>query len=82
MCKAVIHYRKRKLMSGIDVSEKAGKVLKTTNALNVHRLPAPPKTSKRFLRWYVGQELAHQLSKEPAEWLMECMDTARSPLFY
>ncbi|GFT65056.1 hypothetical protein TNCV_2610891 [Trichonephila clavipes] len=33
---------------GIDVSEKARKVSKTGNALDVHRLPAPLKTSKRF----------------------------------
>ncbi|GFV34742.1 hypothetical protein TNCV_1450461 [Trichonephila clavipes] len=30
-CKAVIHYRERKLLSGIDVSEKAGKESKTAN---------------------------------------------------
>ncbi|GFV15496.1 uncharacterized protein TNCV_4835221 [Trichonephila clavipes] len=33
MCKAVIHYCKRKFLRGIDVSEKAGKVSKMTNAL-------------------------------------------------
>ncbi|GFX30500.1 hypothetical protein TNCV_3461511 [Trichonephila clavipes] len=51
MCKAVIHYRERKFLSGIDVSEKAGKVSKTTNALDVRRLPTPLKTSERFLWW-------------------------------
>ncbi|GFV97559.1 hypothetical protein TNCV_2040671 [Trichonephila clavipes] len=37
-CKAVIHYRELKLLSGTDVSvsEKAGKVSKRTHALNVH----------------------------------------------
>ncbi|GFX37718.1 hypothetical protein TNCV_1261551 [Trichonephila clavipes] len=30
-CKAVIHYREHKLLSGTDVSEKAERVLKTTN---------------------------------------------------
>ncbi|GFV37171.1 hypothetical protein TNCV_1720931 [Trichonephila clavipes] len=38
MCKDVIHYRERKLLSGIDVSEKAGKVSNMTNALDVRRL--------------------------------------------
>ncbi|GFU42633.1 hypothetical protein TNCV_1545071 [Trichonephila clavipes] len=50
---ALIHYRKRKLLSGIDIAEKAGKVSKSTGALDIHRLPAPLKTSKRFLRRYV-----------------------------
>ncbi|GFV51454.1 transposase [Trichonephila clavipes] len=45
MCKTVIHYRERKLLRGIDVPEK---VLKKTNALDIHRLPAPLKTSTRF----------------------------------
>ncbi|GFV76989.1 hypothetical protein TNCV_690591 [Trichonephila clavipes] len=53
MCKAVIHYHEHKLVRDIDVSEKAGKVSKTTNALDVHGLPAPLKTSKRFLRRYL-----------------------------
>ncbi|GFS49699.1 hypothetical protein TNCV_4344131 [Trichonephila clavipes] len=52
MYKAVIHYRERKLLSGIDVSEKAGKVSKTANALDVSRLPTPLKRLKRFLRRY------------------------------
>ncbi|GFX96212.1 hypothetical protein TNCV_2291001 [Trichonephila clavipes] len=52
-CKTVIHYRERKLLSDIDVSEKAGKVSKTANALGVHRLLAPLKTSKWFLQWDV-----------------------------
>ncbi|GFU15402.1 myosin-11-like protein [Trichonephila clavipes] len=54
MFKAVIYYRERKILSAIDVSEKAGKVSKTTNVLDVHRLPTPLKTLKSFLRWYVG----------------------------
>ncbi|GFX07424.1 hypothetical protein TNCV_5091391 [Trichonephila clavipes] len=45
--KAVIYYGERKLLSGIFVSEKMRKMSKTTNALNVHRLPAPFKTAKR-----------------------------------
>ncbi|GFU13788.1 hypothetical protein TNCV_939961 [Trichonephila clavipes] len=40
---AVIHYRERKLLDDIDVSEKAGKGLKTTEALDVRRFSAPPK---------------------------------------
>ncbi|GFV63639.1 hypothetical protein TNCV_626341 [Trichonephila clavipes] len=40
MFTAVIHYQERKLLSGIDMSEKAGKVSKTTNTLDCHRLPA------------------------------------------
>ncbi|GFU85746.1 hypothetical protein TNCV_3687941 [Trichonephila clavipes] len=50
MCKAVIDYRGRKFLSGIDVSEKAGKVSKTANTLDVRRLPVPLITSKMFLR--------------------------------
>ncbi|GFU67693.1 transposable element Tcb1 transposase [Trichonephila clavipes] len=52
MFKAVIHYGKRKILSGIDVSEKAGKVSKTMNTLDVHRLPTPLKILKKILRWY------------------------------
>ncbi|GFT92483.1 hypothetical protein TNCV_1053811 [Trichonephila clavipes] len=55
MCKAVIHYGKRKLLSDIDVSKKAGNVSKTTNALDVRRLPAPLNTLKRFLRRYAAR---------------------------
>ncbi|GFW87838.1 hypothetical protein TNCV_1359421 [Trichonephila clavipes] len=53
-CKAVIYYCERKLLGGIDVSEKAQKVSKTTNALDIHRFPPPPplKTSKTFLWRY------------------------------
>ncbi|GFX35036.1 hypothetical protein TNCV_2329761 [Trichonephila clavipes] len=40
------------LLSGIDVSEKAAKVSKTTNAMYVRRLPTPLKTFFSFLRWY------------------------------
>ncbi|GFW52580.1 hypothetical protein TNCV_405081 [Trichonephila clavipes] len=50
MFKAVKHYRERKILSGINVSKKAGKVSKKTNALEVHRLLAPLKTLKSFLR--------------------------------
>ncbi|GFX77588.1 hypothetical protein TNCV_1751991 [Trichonephila clavipes] len=53
MLKARIHYRKRKILSGIHVLEKAGKVSKTMNALDVFRLPAPLKTLKGFLQRYV-----------------------------
>ncbi|GFV97421.1 hypothetical protein TNCV_2039301 [Trichonephila clavipes] len=51
-CTTVRHYHKRKLLSDIDVSGKAGKVSKTANALDIHRLPTPLKTLKRFLWWY------------------------------
>ncbi|GFW95511.1 hypothetical protein TNCV_1722121 [Trichonephila clavipes] len=47
-CKALIHYHECKLLSGIDVSEKAGKVSKMTNALDVRRLSALLKTWKNF----------------------------------
>ncbi|GFV96356.1 hypothetical protein TNCV_2869341 [Trichonephila clavipes] len=53
MFEAVIYYHERKILSCTDVSEKAGKVPKTTNALNVRRLPAPLKTLNSFLRRYV-----------------------------
>ncbi|GFV69615.1 hypothetical protein TNCV_4507301 [Trichonephila clavipes] len=49
MCTVGIHYRERKLLSSIDVSEKAGKVLKTTDALDLHKLPAPLRTPKRII---------------------------------
>ncbi|GFV77416.1 uncharacterized protein TNCV_1069451 [Trichonephila clavipes] len=39
-CNAVIHYFERKLLSCINVSEKAGKVTKTTNVLDVRKLSA------------------------------------------
>ncbi|GFT97845.1 hypothetical protein TNCV_2167601 [Trichonephila clavipes] len=41
-------------MSAIDVSQKARKVPKTTNALDVHRLPAPLKILKSF--FVVGRQ--------------------------
>ncbi|GFX60907.1 hypothetical protein TNCV_1557621 [Trichonephila clavipes] len=47
-----MRYHKRKILSGINVSERAGKVSNTTNALDVHRLPTPLKSLKNFLRWY------------------------------
>ncbi|GFY19331.1 hypothetical protein TNCV_4127181 [Trichonephila clavipes] len=47
MYKAVIHYRERKHLRGIDISERAGKMSKTTNPLDVRRLHAPLKTSKK-----------------------------------
>ncbi|GFY02952.1 hypothetical protein TNCV_979581 [Trichonephila clavipes] len=47
-----MYYRELKLLSGIDVSKKVGKVSKTTNSLDVRGLPVTLKTSKRFLRWY------------------------------
>ncbi|GFW36653.1 hypothetical protein TNCV_1956531 [Trichonephila clavipes] len=50
MCTAVIDYHERKILSHINVSEKAGGVKKFTNALDVRRLPAPLKTSKMFLQ--------------------------------
>ncbi|GFV03531.1 hypothetical protein TNCV_5060721 [Trichonephila clavipes] len=42
------------LLSGNDASGKAGKVSKSTNTMDVRRLPATLITLKRFLRWYVG----------------------------
>ncbi|GFT97183.1 hypothetical protein TNCV_3858411 [Trichonephila clavipes] len=40
-----------------DVSEKAKKVSKATNSLDVRRLPAPLKASKKLLRrWYKQQQ--------------------------
>ncbi|GFT54739.1 hypothetical protein TNCV_5001151 [Trichonephila clavipes] len=57
MFKAVKQYHECKFLSGIDVSEKAGKVSKTMNALDDYRLPAPLKTLNSFLRWYVSHHL-------------------------
>ncbi|GFW45422.1 putative transposable element [Trichonephila clavipes] len=37
MCKAMIHYREHKFLSGIDISEKARKVSKKTNGMDVFR---------------------------------------------
>ncbi|GFW34042.1 hypothetical protein TNCV_287261 [Trichonephila clavipes] len=45
-CKAVIHYCKRKFLSGVDVSKRAGEVSKTTNTLDVRRLPV-------LLKWLI-----------------------------
>ncbi|GFT29027.1 hypothetical protein TNCV_3586781 [Trichonephila clavipes] len=62
MCTAVIHYRERKLLSDINLSEKVGKVSKMTKALDVCSLPAPLKTQKRFLQRYgvsTHQSLQH-----------------------
>ncbi|GFW36973.1 hypothetical protein TNCV_5018711 [Trichonephila clavipes] len=52
MSSDVIQYLGRKLLSSIDVLEKAGKLSKTANALDVRRHPAPLRTSKRFLLRY------------------------------
>ncbi|GFW81790.1 hypothetical protein TNCV_2884641 [Trichonephila clavipes] len=49
---SVVNYRELKLLSGIEISEKDGKVSKRTNALDVRRLLPPLKTLKRFLRRY------------------------------
>ncbi|GFU91467.1 hypothetical protein TNCV_2542351 [Trichonephila clavipes] len=57
MCTVAIHHREGKLLSGIDVSEKAGKVSKTMDTLDVRRLPTPQKTSKKFLRRYINSFL-------------------------
>ncbi|GFW28935.1 hypothetical protein TNCV_202581 [Trichonephila clavipes] len=56
MFKVMIHYRESKILSDIDASEKAGKASKTMNALDVHRLSAPQKTLKSFLRWCVKEQ--------------------------
>ncbi|GFX53347.1 hypothetical protein TNCV_2945871 [Trichonephila clavipes] len=48
---SLIHDHKSKILSGIDISEKERKVPKTTNALDVHELPAPLETLNSFLRW-------------------------------
>ncbi|PRD34748.1 UNVERIFIED_CONTAM: hypothetical protein NCL1_13680 [Trichonephila clavipes] len=55
MCKDVIYYSKHTPVRGIDISGKAGKVSKMTNAMDVRRLPSSLKTSKRFLRWMLEQ---------------------------
>ncbi|GFT69691.1 hypothetical protein TNCV_1298921 [Trichonephila clavipes] len=52
MYKAVKHNGEGKLLSDIDVSEKAREMSKTINALDVYKLFAPLKTSKHFLRWH------------------------------
>ncbi|GFY17552.1 hypothetical protein TNCV_3519071 [Trichonephila clavipes] len=56
-CRDVIHYRERKLLSGIGVSDKAGKVSKTANSLGVCVLRGPLKTSERFLLWQLSSDL-------------------------
>ncbi|GFX61739.1 DUF4817 domain-containing protein [Trichonephila clavipes] len=61
--KAAIHYSELKLLSGNDVSEKAWKVSKTTNTLDVRGLLAPLKTSKRFLRWNFGCSRQNRIPK-------------------
>ncbi|GFS56746.1 hypothetical protein TNCV_2221811 [Trichonephila clavipes] len=48
MSMTVTQYRKCKLLRGIDVSEKAGKVWKTMNDLDVRRLLASQKQRKDF----------------------------------
>lgn len=48
----VIFHHKRKVLSDIVISEEARKMSKTTKALAVRRLPALPRTLKRFLRLY------------------------------
>ncbi|GFX96869.1 hypothetical protein TNCV_1996011 [Trichonephila clavipes] len=50
MFKAVIHHREHNILSDIEVLEKAEKVPKTTNALDVYKLPASLKALKSFLR--------------------------------
>ncbi|GFX02582.1 hypothetical protein TNCV_728361 [Trichonephila clavipes] len=61
MCKAIKRYRERKLLSGIDVSKKAGKV-SITNALDVCRHLAPLKTSKNFLRRNLPTKWCYSIS--------------------
>ncbi|PRD26053.1 UNVERIFIED_CONTAM: hypothetical protein NCL1_39141 [Trichonephila clavipes] len=46
-----------KFLSGIDVSEKEGKVSKMSKALDVRRLPIPMKILKMFLRGYLRADL-------------------------
>ncbi|GFX94683.1 hypothetical protein TNCV_4799601 [Trichonephila clavipes] len=71
----------RKLVSGIDISKKAGKMSKTTNALIVRRLLAPQKTLKRFLR-LCDKKLATEFNVGKAsagdinEWMEEDGGTA------
>ncbi|GFT38592.1 hypothetical protein TNCV_4949061 [Trichonephila clavipes] len=52
MCSAVINYCERKFLNGFVAPEKARKVKKTMDALDVRRFPAPLRTSKMnmFLR--------------------------------
>ncbi|GFS51327.1 hypothetical protein TNCV_3533701 [Trichonephila clavipes] len=66
-----MHNRERKLSSGIDASEKTGKVPKTTNALHIRRLPTPLKRSKRFLWRCFGLAIHqndHQARRRFVEW--------------
>ncbi|GFU67400.1 hypothetical protein TNCV_641001 [Trichonephila clavipes] len=48
MFKPVIHYRESKILTDIDASEMAGKVSKTTNALDIHQLPATAQNIEKF----------------------------------
>ncbi|GFX22911.1 hypothetical protein TNCV_3911581 [Trichonephila clavipes] len=64
MCTAVIHNSKRKLLRGINASQKAGKVSKMTNALDVRRLPAQLKTSRRFLRRLCQHIVSRMLNED------------------
>ncbi|GFU35364.1 hypothetical protein TNCV_4505401 [Trichonephila clavipes] len=48
MCTALTHNHGRKILTCIGVSEKKGKMSKTTNSLNIRRLPAQQETSKGF----------------------------------
>ncbi|GFU71512.1 hypothetical protein TNCV_1819941 [Trichonephila clavipes] len=52
MRKDVIHYLESKLLSGIDISEKAGKGSKTTDALDVRRLPATAENIEKVSAAY------------------------------
>ncbi|GFU02911.1 hypothetical protein TNCV_1419821 [Trichonephila clavipes] len=47
MCMAVLYYRECKLLSDINVSEKAGKVSNVTNVLDFRRLTTLLKTLKK-----------------------------------
>ncbi|GFU04867.1 hypothetical protein TNCV_1290001 [Trichonephila clavipes] len=44
------YYYELKLLNGVDVSEKAGKMSETRNALDVRRLSTLLKTSKKYLQ--------------------------------
>ncbi|GFW53539.1 hypothetical protein TNCV_4814451 [Trichonephila clavipes] len=55
MCKAVILYREHKILSGFDVSEKAGKGSKTTNALDVQT----SGTAENIEKFCSGTSLKH-----------------------
>ncbi|GFW52274.1 uncharacterized protein TNCV_2427211 [Trichonephila clavipes] len=74
--------RERRLLSGIDISEKAGKGLKTANALDIRRLPVTLKTSKKFLlrSGSSGLTISHPASEWYRYRIVACLVTCSSPV--